>query len=68
MAFKEGMMEWDCDMSLEGIHIPKAMGGHSDQGSGHEFGCNWERPMRPGQVQSELISVACGVLGGDVGV
>ena len=35
-----------------GIHVPKAVGVHSDQGSGHDFGCDWERPMGPGQVWS----------------
>jgi len=49
-----------------GIHIPKAVGVHSDQGSGHDFGCDWERPMGPGQVWLELIQV--GVLGEDDGM
>ena len=28
---------------LEGVHIPKAMGVHSDQGLACDFGCDWER-------------------------
>jgi len=41
-----------CDghMTLEGIHIPEAMGVLSNHGSGCDFRGNWERPMGPGQV------------------
>jgi len=53
---------------LEGIHIPKAMGVHSDQGFGCGFGCDWERPLGPGRVCLEPISVDWGALGGDDGV
>ena len=49
-----------------GIHIPKAKEVHSDQGFGCDFGCNWERPLGPGQVWLELIQV--GVLGEDDGM
>ena len=48
MEFEVGMMEWDHHMISEGIHITKAMGVHSYQGSGHDFRCDWERPMRWG--------------------
>src|SRR5882724_4508406 len=34
------MMEWDCHMNLEGVHIPKAMGMHSNQGSGNHIECD----------------------------
>jgi len=43
-------MECDCHVISEGIHIPKAMGVHSDQGFGCDFRGNWERPMGPGQM------------------
>ena len=43
-------MECDHHVISEGIHIPKAMGVHSDQGFGCDFGCGWERPLGPGQV------------------
>ena len=52
----------------EGIHIPKAMGVHSNQGFGCDFGCDWERPLRPCWVCSEPISAGWGALGGDDGV
>jgi len=39
-----------CHMILEGIHIPKAMGVHCDQGLACDFGCDLERPLGPGRV------------------
>ena len=42
---------------LRGIHIPKTDKVHSDQGFGCDFGCDWERPLGPGQVWLELIQV-----------
>jgi len=44
------VVECTCHMISEGIHIPKAMGVHSNQGFGCDFGCNWERPLGPGRV------------------
>ena len=43
-------MECDHHVISEGIYIPKVVEVHSDQGSGHDFGCDWKRPMGPGQV------------------
>jgi len=40
-----------------GIHILKAKEVHSNQGFGCDFRCDWERPLGPGQVWSELIQV-----------
>jgi len=40
----------DGHMTLESLHIPKAVGVHSDHGSGHDFGCDWERSMGSDQV------------------
>ena len=37
-------MECTHHMISEGIHIPKAMGVHSDLGFGCDFGCDWEAP------------------------
>ena len=36
-------MEWNRHMILEGVHIPKAMGVHSNQGSGHNIECDGRR-------------------------
>jgi len=55
-------------MILEGVHIPKAMGVHSDQGFGCDFGWDWKRPLGPGRVWLGPISVGWGALGGEVGV
>jgi len=33
-------MEWDHHVISEGVHIPKVMGVHSNQGSGHNIECN----------------------------
>ena len=55
-------------MISEGIHIPKAMGVHSDQVFGCDFGCNWKRPLGTGQMWSGPISVVWGAQGGDDGV
>ena len=54
------------NMISKGIYIPKAVEVNSDQGFGCDFGCNWERPLGPGQVWSEPIQV--GVLGEDDGM
>ena len=35
----------DGNVTLEGLHIPKAMGAHYDHGSGCNFGCDEKRPM-----------------------
>ena len=43
-------MECDHHVISEGIHIPKAMGVHSDQGFGCDFGCDLGRPLGPGRV------------------
>jgi len=57
------MMECDHHVISEGIYIPKAVEVHSDHGFGHTFGYDRMRPMGPGQVLSDPISI--GVLGGD---
>ena len=58
----------DRHMTLEGFHIPKTMGVQSDQASGHNFRCDWQRPMGPGQVLLEPIGIAYGVIRGDEGL
>jgi len=35
----------DDHVILGGVHIPKAVGVHSDRGSGHGFGCDWRGPL-----------------------
>ena len=46
------VVQSSCDghVTLEGLHIPKAVGVHSDHSSGCDFGCDGKRPMGPGQV------------------
>ena len=46
-------------MILEGIHIPKAVGVHSDLGSHCDIVCGWVRSMR---TWSDVISTGqCGL-------
>jgi len=40
----------DGHMTSDGLHIPEAVGVHSDHGSGCDFRCDGKRPMGPGQV------------------
>jgi len=43
-------MECDCHMILNGNHIPKAIEMDSDQGFGHDCGCDLGGAMGPSQV------------------
>ena len=55
-------------MTLEGLHIWEVIGVPSNQGSGHNVRCDGMRYKGLGQVWSELISLACGVLRDDEGI
>ena len=49
MALEEGMMELDRHVISEGVYIPKAVGVHSDQGSGHNIECDGRRTKGSGR-------------------